>query len=350
MDSTWFEDLFGFEEEPHAYEINQSRFSLVESLIESSFSSIPSPAPSIAIRSHANNSTHESGPFETISIRDLRQRSQTLPPCSCSLGGLIFNHIIGDAMKLHRDPSNAGAVLQAASQFNSLEMIGPAITPEHGITIYCRDHTQGPACALSCPAATVYRNYLHNQGSSGHQINLMEGVEKLLAPESYWTIKNGYLLPADSITLKTLSKRLMESSELLQNLRDEVKVACQWSTEVWDGEALGLGEERKRKHFVTQVFCSACPISYSKLPSDDWKNLAVACLEAAFEGTLSVASCLSRKQGRRVSVYLTSVGGGAFGNRESWIEAAIKRALAIFKDEALDVYLVHYGHLPEKLF
>jgi hypothetical protein len=41
-------------------------------------------------------------------------------------------------------------------------MVGPGITPEKGITNYINDKTQGPACALSCPAALVFRNYMIN--------------------------------------------------------------------------------------------------------------------------------------------------------------------------------------------
>ena len=41
--------------------------------------------------------------------------------------GLSFDHIIGDAKSLHRDPANAGAVFQVASQFNALEMVGDLV-------------------------------------------------------------------------------------------------------------------------------------------------------------------------------------------------------------------------------
>jgi len=30
---------------------------------------------------------------------------------------------------------------------------------KHGVTRYQHDHTQGPACAIACGAATIYRNY-----------------------------------------------------------------------------------------------------------------------------------------------------------------------------------------------
>jgi hypothetical protein len=40
---------------------------------------------------------------------------------------------------------------------------------------------------------------------------------------------------------------------------------------------------------------------------------------------------------------LTLLGGGAFGNRESWIYAAIRRALKLMKNQDLDARLVSYG-------
>ena len=36
----------------------------------------------------------------------------------------------------------AGAVFQAASQFNALEMTGPGVSPRQGIAIYATDPTQ----------------------------------------------------------------------------------------------------------------------------------------------------------------------------------------------------------------
>jgi hypothetical protein len=350
--SSWFRVLFGFEES--SYESTRSKFSLIERPTSEDLSTFPTPAPCLSIKSLANNAVYKCGPFECLSMKELRQRINELPPCEC--GGLSFKHIVGDAVNLHRDPSNQGAVFQAASQFNALEMIEPGVSPEHGITGYFRDDTQGPACALSCPSATIYRNYLHGglgQGTSagGCQINLMEGVEAMLAPSIYWTIKNGYLIPTDSPTLNALSARLLNSPELLSSIKDAVKVAIQWDTEVCDGMKLSEGEgERKVAHSVTQIFCSACPISYARMDSASWKPLAMAILEAAFEGTLLAAACISRHQKRRVVVYLTSVGGGAFGNQLSWIEAAITKALDAYKKESLDVRLVHFGHLPERMF
>ncbi len=73
------------------------------------------------------------------------------------------------------------AVFQVASQFNCLEMVGPKVRPEDGISRYAADATQGPACALACPAATVFRNYFccgggGQGGGESHQLNMLQDV------------------------------------------------------------------------------------------------------------------------------------------------------------------------------
>ena len=60
---------------------------------------------------------------------------------------------------MHQASEYSGALFQVASQFNALEMTGFEVTPEHGVTRYMHDRTQGPACAIAAGAATIYRNY-----------------------------------------------------------------------------------------------------------------------------------------------------------------------------------------------
>ncbi len=55
--------------------------------------------------------------------------------------------------------------------------------------------------------------------------------------------------------------------------------------------------------------------------------------------TLTLRSCPADDS---QAVYLTSVGGGVFGNDPSWICDAIQRALDLFRAHPLDVYLVHF--------
>ena len=50
---------------------------------------------------------------------------------------------------MHQASEYSGALFQVASQFNALEMTGFEVTPEHGVTRYMHDRTQGPACAIA---------------------------------------------------------------------------------------------------------------------------------------------------------------------------------------------------------
>ena len=69
-------------------------------------------------------------------------------------------------------------------------------------------------------------------------------------------------------------------------------------------------------------------------------------MEGTFEATLAVGAILAKSEQRRVRVYLTCVGAGAFGNATMWVEQAIARALCLFQACPLDVVLVHYGTRP----
>ena len=56
-----------------------------------------------------------------------------------------------------------------------------------------------------------------------------------------------------------------------------------------------------------------------------------------------LAAVLNAKRGASNVVFLTLVGGGAFGNHSSWIHAAMRRALKMMQPFALDVRLVSYA-------
>jgi hypothetical protein len=65
-------------------------------------------------------------------------------------------------------------------------------------------------------------------------------------------------------------------------------------------------------------------------------------LEAAYEATMW-ATVLNAQRGASNVVFLTLLGGGAFGNQHSWIDAAMRRALELMIPFNLDVRLVSYG-------
>lgn len=71
-------------------------------------------------------------------------------------------------------------------------------------------------------------------------------------------------------------------------------------------------------------------------------------LEAAYEATM-LAAALNAQRGASNVVFLTLLGGGAFGNRNSWIYDAVRRALGLTKNFDLDVRLVSYGAPSKEL-
>ena len=93
---------------------------------------------------------------------------------------------------------------------------------------------------------------------------------------------------------------------------------------------------------MSQAFCSALPVSYSNIPSERWKSFAVLVLEGAYEATLWAAVINARHSGSNL-LFLTRLGGGAFGNEPQWIDGAMRRALTKVVDASLDVRVVSYG-------
>lgn len=92
---------------------------------------------------------------------------------------------------------------------------------------------------------------------------------------------------------------------------------------------------------ISQAFCSAIPVSYSSVPSGLWEPLARLILEAAYEATFA-AAVVNQSRGASDKLYLTRLGGGAFGNSQEWIDHAITRARSLFPDFSLRVMLVEY--------
>ena len=156
------------------------------------------------------------GPWETPSLAELRERLQAgagTTRAAAGERGLRFQHLADPVgvQSLIADPQNADAVFQAASQFNCLEMVGPGVSPRRGIAIYVDDPTQGPKCALACPAGTVYRNYLcgkHFAGQGDVQIDCLADVGSVVGNtnECIWKMQNGYCLPTTPAAMRELNQ------------------------------------------------------------------------------------------------------------------------------------------------
>jgi len=237
--------------------------------------------------------------------------------------------VVGDVAALHRDPANAGALFQAASQFNLLEMVSPRVTPDEGVGVYSYDRTQGPACAIACGGGTVYRNYFAPVAggvgqTADRQIDALADLEVALGA-GHWRMQNGYAL-ATVEGLRAINGQLAAADdEALDRLRGMLRVGVQHAVQV-------LGTS----HVVTQVYGSALPVAYGDPPAPLWEPFARLVLDASYEATLRIAHAEGIER-----VFLTQLGGGVFGNASAWIEDAIVRAVSMVP--GLDVRLVSYG-------
>ncbi len=214
------------------------------------------------------------------------------------------------------------------------------MTPEQGVGIYENDHTQGPACAIAAGAGTIYRNYFapvngQSGQSAANQIDCLAELGTALGNtgEKLWEMRNGYAL-ASMDGLSKISQRLNSISESeIERIRSLLRIGIMWDTQVTIKDC---------KHTVTQAYCSALPVAYSNHSPHLWESFARLVLEASYEATICAAILNSQTSGNN-RVFLTLLGGGAFGNRTDWILAAIQRALMLFRDWNLDVAIVSYG-------
>lgn len=289
----------------------------------------------------------------------LSLREELGPKLSSTGGSLVVGQVEGNVAKLHADPELAGSVFQVASQFNVLEMVSPDVGPDAGITGYVHDRTQGPACAMSCPAATVFRNYFVNvtgQDTPEHQIDGLKEAHALLLGmqkdagveqpvERLWRMQNGYCMPESQRALQITNALLDPSSAGGQQRRrsfiNSITFGTHWDTQV--GGSVPPGTALQDCHKVAQIFCSALPVAYNDFPTNDWTHFATAVLQSAYEATFAVAANLSKQRGdARVAVYLTRLGGGVFGNSDNWIKDAIEAACVEYQSWPIDVMHVKF--------
>jgi hypothetical protein len=277
--------------------------------------------------SGANGRRMRAGVLETPTLAELR----AVRPRAA--GPVRVSQTLADVRDLHLDPANAGATFQVASQFNLLEMVGPQVTPEAGITGYASDPTQGPACAIACGAGTIWRAYFARvPGAAGVgqsrevQFDMLADLGAALGNRDgqLWQMRNGYVLPHRG-GLDAVAARIAASDR--EALKGLLRVGVMRDTEVTLPGGGGL---------VSQVYCSALPIAYADRPALEWEPFARLVLEAAYEATLRAVD-----PGR--PVFLTLLGGGAFGNPVAWCLDAIGQAVAAVGDAGLDLRIVRRG-------
>lgn len=342
---TWFEHLFGALETP--------------ATIKTLFTQSIDANGNVCITSSANKRIFIAGKFTTPSLAAIRTDALVFlqSPCqyqqslSQSPAKITVTHkAIDDILACHHidfDPTVA-TTFQAASQFNCLEFPESECTPDQGITNYIYDNTQGPACAVACAAGTIFRNYFAQ--TTACQINTLDATEKLLS-RPFWNVQNGYIFSTVN-HLTQLTRLLKTTPKLVPAIRDSIKVGIQSNTEVLMKNRTEPLDKDKPLPRVTQVYCSAVSCSYSGIQTSHWASFAKIVLDAAYESTLWAALLSPTPPASgHYKVYLTFIGGGAFGNDMDWILQSIARAIRVvntaFKNAQrggiqLDIIICHY--------
>lgn len=351
----WFSNAFGFIESAD-YFTNQSKF--MELAVYGNYKTI-------------NNISI--GQFEKCNLNTKYIYEKDYCP------KVSLTHMIADIIDLHKDPNNANATFQVASQFNCLEMANPNAIPEHGITIYHNDRTQGPTSAKITPAGTAFRNYLmpmehknyqvsaeHNNyqvplehknyqvpleqtfgQTENNQLDLSLDARELIRNECgvFGNVKNGYLFYTDN-ELQQINNALHgnDKTEIRRRIHNSIAVGSHWNLGVFINNQLS-------DYTVNHVYCSGLPIRYNvNTDPIQWAGLSELFLNAIYENTLMVAAMNNQLSGSRHPCYLTLVGGGAFGMNVPQIYRAIQRACTVIARKllSLDVILVHYRSIhPE---
>jgi hypothetical protein len=317
------------------------------------------------IQSLVNNKVFRAGILETPTLAELRSAGATVE----LTGQLSVTNLVGDVAAFHASPENRHATFQVASQFNCLEFTSKAGSPEAGVTKYVEDRTQGPACAVACGPGTVLRNYfvhVEREIAAGigagqtkdRQLNNLASFSHAVGndPEgSFFTVLGGHTVANDE-QLGRLNPVLqqMRIDGSLDSVRDAVRVGVQHDTQVtstdWGTCLLADWEQH-----VTQVFTSACTTRNRGSSRASWRHFATLVLEASYEATLWAAVLAAQRHHAGAGscrVFLTCLGGGAFGNDLDWILDALRYALELFRNYGLHVYLVTHktpvdSHLEE---
>ena len=363
----WFSHLFGFDEDGDDGAGMRAQFELRGS----------------TLRSKVNGASYGVGRFTTPSLAELRAEAAHTPLPS---GRLSLSHIATrDVFALHSSHKYAGATFQVASQFNCLEFQCPDAGRGWDVTDYIDDHTQGPACALASPAATVYRNYFAAVGGQrgqtrSHQLNLLADVlvavqgsrgeswqqaqglgtgepeGDAVGPSSndLVSVRNGFSYAANECLVafnERFNTRCVVDKGAREQLLGRMRIGVHSGIEAPWGARRFVLQPPERRQLLSQVFCSAlsawgAPLSMGR-GDDDWAPLATLVLDAAYEATLLSAALETAAGSGSGVVLLTYLGGGVFGNREEWIEGAIARACHRLRAVGLKVVVVHYEHVDQ---
>jgi hypothetical protein len=285
---------------------------------------------------------YQAGTFRTATIEDLEQGAP-------SVGGGTFQVITGndprqfDVAELQANPENAGATFLVASQFNCLESYSSAKVPHP--KIYYADRTQGPLASVSALPGTMMRYQEHRNVNTLDAFDGKEG--RPLIP-----VRNGYINFATEEQVEAFTVEAFNAQA------NQVKIGIQEETQV---VASNIGRSKTaiapEGQIINQVFASTIDLSgfgyngfhgqaqKERVNQDKMNQLAGALLTQQYRGAILAASEAAQKQSDnetrpgRKKLFLTMLGGGAFGNSHKIIARAIDANAELIRNSGLDVQL-----------
>ena len=254
------------------------------------------------------------GEFSTPSIKDLKGMLSSTPVRArskrCKLAVLQNT----DTGVLQANLKTADkAMVQVASNFNCLEVPSRYRTPDCGdlVEYADQDTTQGPAACFGPLAGYLYRTHFVFGGdgqTSNKQINLLENVT-----DYFGVPVNGKLTLKGDESLVTHPDSVVNAVKI--GLHTDVSV-------IYGRNKQGLNYELDEPYpQIDQCFSST--INYNDY-GQHTKNIDIisrTLLRAAYEGVY--LSALTRQS---KNLYLTMIGGGSFGNKESIILEEMTKA------------------------
>ena len=194
----------------------------------------------------------------------------------------------------------------------------------------------------------MYRNYFAEVGGEtgqrqDRQLNNLADLQTALGDVgSCVVVRNGYTF-SDAERLRRLNACLAELDH--EWLMGHHRIGLQQRVEITF--TTRFVEPTTATH-VTQAFCSALSCGYTGGGQALWAPLASLVLDAAYEATLCAAVVDANEGDGTGTVWLTQLGGGAFGNELSWIGNASRRAVERMRNHDLDVRIAHHQRLrPE---
>jgi len=192
--------------------------------------------------------------------------------------------------------------------------------------------TQGPAASISAGPAAIARVLAGLYGKEGHSKSedwsqtKTRQIEFLGDLKEYFPVINGYVI------LSHDTKKFPKDANEVEELRKKVKVGIQRDAQVT------FGQRRDEKYavvpndktFVNQIFCAALNISQGTsgyynydIDGQDGHVKTKFILDMDYEGTYLAALDTESPE-----LYLTLIGGGAFGNNTDDIIDSIVKAHA----------------------